>query len=111
VALVSSRVGCGSPVAGLTVRLLRYVPTFHPRTVKAHLQLFRLRGALHHSSTDGRMSTTLAATTQTKNRMKLGGAEIETNAERGVGVPLLPTGRLTEQGEHDGGDHRERRNG
>ena len=39
------------------------------------------------------MSTTLAATTQTKNRMKLGGAEIETNAESGVGVPLLPTGR------------------
>ena len=36
VALVSSLVGCGSPVAGLTARLLRYVPTFHPGTVKAH---------------------------------------------------------------------------
>lgn len=62
VALASSLVGCGSPVAGLTVRPLRYVPTFHPVGEGARLQasglIFKTEGCWRVTGRVGRTTLT-----------------------------------------------------
>jgi hypothetical protein len=58
VALVSSLVGCGSPVAGFTVRLLRYVPTFHPARLQASGLIFKTEGCWRVTGRVGRTTLT-----------------------------------------------------